>query len=332
MLLKNILCRNMLKVIIFNLLIFALLQSQTYNSILRPNPWFWLTTYSVGDYQNCVTMSDITDGSFKGEWFKNAMGYEINSKYAATTNFSWEHDIRDANVNFKNFWDNNFTYNDECIFFAGHGGRGTIGFSDCSELWLDYLLAHGNPRPHIFNGYAKWAIFASCLTLNESPYSVYFNTNQKYYQSCFQGIHSMLGFGSIGYSFLPGRCKKYILFWCNQYYLSDADLYSLFAKNWVRDGKIICQAWTNAASDIYYDNGKGIDARVYGVAGQILVNDVITNFYGTDEKFATVLNISTPMGDYQDENSKKSWIPMGGYFSCSTYKVVTGSPLYEIPW
>ncbi len=180
------------------------------------------------------------------------------------------------------------------VFYKGHGSPNMI------TMWPKNQYVHSTEKK--FGKKTYWALFNSCLV---------FNNEKSYQDDWFGGIHSILGFSSLSWSY-PKYKKKYD---CGPFGLGTCS-YSVasyyverdFATNWIKGKQGIFMAHANAVYKwIFQERGIGIEPKIvyrFGyVDGQF--------FDPWDEKFETAIQkpvFATP-GSYTGIGSR--WYTWG---------------------
>jgi hypothetical protein len=194
------------------------------------------------------------------------------------------------------------------FLFEGHGDRPLLMVWD-GALYFDKSQNQAESPRLSFGGTTKWVILGACQTLRlGEPPNISEVTNM------FKGVHSILGFESNYHHLRLQYCKwQYWFFGWQCGEMGELQLnpmiYETFAQNWIGDGCEIWLAWLNSVQYILHDvGGDDIVPAVISVFGNVYRNGHWEQWLGAYEKYATMLNKPTPMGNSITE-ADYQWVP-----------------------
>jgi hypothetical protein len=192
------------------------------------------------------------------------------------------------------------------FLFAGHGEQGYIPLWNKETYFNIYGNRGLNPPLLSFGGTTKWVILDACKTLqlNET------GQNPWEFNGCFKGVHSIMGYDSKTFQNEYCRWQYWSFGWkCGDWAELNPLMYETFAQNWIGDGAEIWLAWLNSVQYIIHDvMGKDVVPAVISVFGNVYRNGHWEQWLGAYEKYATMLNKPTPIGNSIVE-ADYQWVP-----------------------
>lgn len=303
----------MFKKIVSLLFLFSLTSySQT---IGLPN-YLDLASWSISYEGNWMGVSPVNYTSETENAFRNSLVDNINAKYPTIPSY-WRIQKNNSNGTLESFQSNN---KDICeiVFFNGHGYLDTV-LNKGNDIWF----INGQNIQRSFNNftlggsYTKWAFLKAC-------YSLYSKDPATYYPM-FNGVHSVFGFESQGFTW-SWKSDKWHCFWYGCAYTNSWDSWTYFWENWF-NGQTMWEAYYNALvrnyndanNKSYYSNSvPGYTFAMVEVFGQVKNNDTWRSFFGGQEKITETFRESTPLYNTENWNYyglSYNWISIGN----STY-------------
>jgi len=314
--------------------------------------YFWLTTFSIGDYEG--DGSDLPYGGNVGDRFAEQMtgAVERNSNLSVyrTRHVNNECTVAECVSDDVGFH--------EMAFYFGHGTWGDyMAYDDRIRIASNYYYGPFTPEKiyPIWGNYTKWVIMNSCLTLGCNPtflaskQQAYYvgNVGRFNYEQIFQGVHAIAGFSSLSFNFsvtsINTDKSHFGIFgweWWSTDYADHSDVYHWFSSYWCDYGYTFSYAWYFAHWNTYvdrYSSGQfpGVECTTIGVLGTINNNGQQQMFSGAREKFKESLRLPTPMGYYQTAESRSYWSPWPSLrngensYGIERLTYVIGTPKYE---